>query len=77
MKVLCINSKGFLNQMPPVIEGEKYTVIDDTVVAGDGKTYYEFAEIPGYYYWQPRFIPISDISETEMERNYNFKTEEV
>ena len=28
-------------------------------------------------YLKSRFIPISDISETEMERNYNFKTEPV
>lgn len=85
MRVLCIRgakpgdlcqsiSSRVVNNGEEVIEGEKY-IASQSVMYDDC---YSIHGKPSYcHYLKSRFIPISDISETEMERNYNFKTEPV
>ena len=71
MKVLCINSKGFINPVPPIQEGKEYIVIKfQENPNGDGKDYYRLKGIKYSWYWTARFVPVSDIDETEFERNY-------
>lgn len=80
MKVVCIKDGQWHSTDEPAKKypsyGEVYTVVDSEK-DGDA-TFYIFAELaPDEAFYSRRFIPISDISETEMERNYNFKTEPV
>jgi hypothetical protein len=64
MKVLCINAKP-VNCDIDLIEGEVYTVID--IEMFQNKDYYVLAEIakPNSFI-KDRFIPLSDIDETEI-----------
>jgi hypothetical protein len=77
MKVLCIDDKirpGDYSATPQVVEGCVYNTtctcngygVDKSVVLS-----YKLEEFDQKYCWDcDRFIPLSDISETEMERNY-------
>lgn len=77
MKVMCIDSTTEPGWLPVELkEGEIYTVID-SMNDNDGSWYMLLEGDPGAWYEAKYLIPISDISETEMERNYNFKTEPV
>lgn len=61
----CINSDRISSKL---IEGEIYTV-----ACTRGK-YYILAELePDLGYESKLFAPLSEINETEMERNYNFQ----
>jgi len=74
MRVLCIDAKprtnSFNNEIASLVENEYYHVIgeyeghDVNGVAGMG---YELAELPSVGYAADRFIPVSDIDETEDE----------
>ena len=76
MRLLCVDdSPNKHGDIPEVIANEYYTKCGERV-GENGVLHYESVETV-HYYGASRFIPISDISETEMERNYNFKTEEV
>jgi len=77
MKVICIDSEawpdGVENQPSDIIKvGNTYEVID--VKLAFGYVWYELAEDIGFVYWERCFAQISDIDETEMERNYNLET---
>lgn len=83
MKVLCIDDKirhphGFMEEGGIKIkEGEVYEVLRETEGYDKlGNTYrvYELTVDPGYGYELWRFVPISNIDETEFERNYNKET---
>lgn len=83
MKVMCIETpkhKAGDGASPIVIVGQLYTVIDqgnDAFLSSVGiikEPWYELGEHNGYCYRQRHFIPLSDISETEMERDYNLVT---
>lgn len=67
MKVLCIDDSnleyGFLKY------GDVYTVIGEENHMG--LICYFLEEIVGESYVKTRFIPLSEIDETEFERNYN------
>lgn len=77
-KVLCINNKsirGVGNMHLDMLEENKnYTVVEFEDTANKvGKYHLKEVESPGHNGWSAlRFIPLSDIDETEMERNYNF-----
>lgn len=80
MKVVCIESGDAKNGFPSdwmVIEGETYTVLRETTgYYRDGSTVecFVLAEQPdklGPCFEKSRFIPLSDIDETELERNYD------
>lgn len=76
MKVVCIDTKPHKKEwpdFPPLIEGQAYEVIreeqgeymDGEIVSGwvlKNQVYWVYEK------W--RFIPLSDIDETEFERNY-------
>lgn len=77
MKVMCIEANIKVrpgeNSKPVVIYGGIYTVIDsgagaDQLMPCD---WYELLEHAGYVYGQHLFIPLSQISETDMVREYN------
>jgi hypothetical protein len=81
MKVLCIGKgtpfgteswRRLADSL--MIIGELYTVIDEGIGDVTGEECYEFAEIqiPGYHpcFVKKYFIPLSDIDERHMERNY-------
>lgn len=82
MRVLCINGSnvGYIGKMSLtgtkwvatskdiVIEGEIYTVTGTWPY--EGKLFYELAERPPEcVYLSTRFIPLSDIEETELVNN--------
>jgi len=70
MHVICINDKDFLPEIPlnkRVKEGEKYTVIEATILKGHGGILgYKLEEIdlsscaPYLYFAASRFVPISE-----------------
>jgi len=74
MKVICIDASGLYPHTPPIQEGQVYT----TDGHPDNDFYHEhycLAEIPTmcsngyrYGYFKCRFIPVSDIDETELIR---------
>lgn len=83
MKVLCISDEHCYNEPKPIV-GEPYTVkATHLLVAGEmgcnhpGGLFYELYEISICYYYHTLFAPISDVDETEMIREYNFKTQPV
>lgn len=73
MKVICIDDDFFISEVPeesitPKV-GEIYTVKNQGNCDCCGGLWYELEEIE--YEWDAdSFAPISDIDETEMERNY-------
>lgn len=82
MKVLCIDNKKFPSPYKSatnaglLAEGEIYTVIDN----GISKEGYPIYILKGLKskseeggFWVERFIPISDIDETEMGRKENLQ----
>ena len=77
MKVICIDaSTDFDSEIPvDLIEGEVYTVID--VDKEDNEIWYTLLEKSIYQqYSEDAFIPLSEIDETEFERNYNYQYHE-
>ena len=79
MKVLCIDDKlrpGDYSWAPKVKEGCDYhTTCTCKGYGADGSVAlsYKLEEFEQKYCWDcDRFIPLSDMSETEMERNYEF-----
>ena len=78
MKVICINTSGHINPLvDKLVEGNTYEVIDDKmlfemlhyIIFG-----HEFAsDGTECAYVAADFVPISEIDETEMERNYNLQ----
>lgn len=82
MRVLCIDDKqrpGDYPGSPNVREGCEYVVVDTCKGYGrDGSVVLSY-KLEGFnkkYCWDcDRFIPISDISETDMERDYRFAEE--
>lgn len=87
MKVLCIDDKprpgDILEAEKFLFEGKVYSVIKETIGYDDAAftvnpvPCYILAEDPGWGYEINRFIPVSDIDETEMERSYSKKFLEV
>lgn len=79
MKVLCIDDKirpGDFPETPNVTEGRIYHTtctcqgrgVDNSLALS-----YKLEEFDQKYCWDcDRFIPLSDLSETEMQRNYKF-----
>lgn len=75
MKVLCINTGPIWNpylkqsfSTPELTEGEPY-IVEKVTYSGD----YQLVGVKCNFvcgFRHERFIPISDIDETEMERNY-------
>lgn len=75
-KVICINDKSpYAAPVAPwkIKEGEVYTVTNTGYTKWG--IVYELNIQPGVGYWPEFFVPLSEIDETEMERNY--KTEKV
>lgn len=78
MKVICINNKpspGYHTTDAHILkEGKVYTVIAEGVNPDLGTENYVLAEVkssnPIGGFLKARFIPLSTIDETEMERNY-------
>lgn len=82
-KVICINNgpiakaTGKMCSAPELIEGNPYTVESECedIFGNIGYVLEEVKctnnSLGGYK--SDRFIPLSDISETEMSREYNFK----
>lgn len=76
MRVICINGDGLreMNNLEndddyTLKTGEVYTVVDTQ--RHDGMDFYILSEKPfDCCYHVRRFAPLSDISETEFERNY-------
>ena len=77
MKVICIDDKdrpGDYPGSPTISEGSVYNTL--TTCKGYGKDgsvvlSYKLEEFDQKYCWDcDRFIPLSDISETSMRRNY-------
>ena len=81
MRVICIKSDSSTITGPNTVpdgllkEGSIYTVIDTDVYKNE--LFYLLSELPVAYYFADLFIPLSSISETEMERSYNFQTETI
>lgn len=76
MKVLCIDDNGVSRLISYGVIYTVQCVIEDKYYRLEEILFNPFTGgIAGFD--KSRFIPISDISETEMERNYNFKTEPV
>lgn len=75
MRVICINDKGFVDpNCAPIKDGETYTVCGE-VTAPNGIPHYKLSEMPkNCGYAKFRFIPISDIDETEFIREYQTQT---
>ena len=78
MKVMCIDDKerpGDYPGSPNVAEGDVYTTTCTCKGYGrDGSIVlsYKLEEFDQKFCWDcDRFIPLSDISETEMRRNYS------
>ena len=77
MKVICINAAPEVGDYETglLVENEIYTVVLEspaTDVYGNIEVCYCLIEIDGpYAFSKHRFIPLSEISETEFERNYN------
>ena len=79
MKVICIHAGRVdlsFNKLEPLglVEGQCYTVIDEYINEQDYPCYL-LAEITGPNprggFKKCRFIPLSNIDETEMKREYN------
>ena len=66
MKVICINDAG----TKELKFGAEYTVVDGRNCYVSGLYCYFFEEVVLGYEAQ-RFAPVSEIDETEFERNYN------
>lgn len=71
MKVICVdddieNVRRCRKSI--VVVGRVYTVIDEC--KDEEGDWYELAEDKGYEYQKQAFIPLSNISETEFQRNY-------
>ena len=81
MRVRCINDRGWCAYIDHTKNkvGPEWGDIDEVIEVRteDDLCGYRLLRFPTEYFEASYFIPISDISETEMERNYNFKTEEV
>jgi hypothetical protein len=80
MKVICIDDReraGDYPGSPNVMEGSVYTTTCSCKGYGrDGSIVlsYKLEEFDQKYCWDcDRFIPLSDISETDMQRNYSDK----
>jgi len=84
MKVICIDDKLRAGEYPDyrVKEGETYTVVDQRNGVdkfGNRIPCYELQEFPkknmfdANLFQTDRFIPTSNIDETEFERNYNLQ----
>lgn len=79
MKVICINDDWSGEPMPsrtPKV-GHTYTVVKQGVCSCGfcGNEIYELEEMEEDYEWIAKhFAPISDVSETEMIRNYKTET---
>ena len=78
MKVMCIDNSCKLGaQNGDLLQyGSIYTVVDERICSFGlyvGHLVYDLAEVSPerYQFLASRFIPISNIDETEMERNYN------
>lgn len=80
MEAICIDSGPNMGSKPPLVEGRVYELIPDgsccqgpfyLVPEIDTKTICPACrrELKGPKYLQRRFIPISEIDETQMERN--------
>lgn len=79
MKLLCINDGEIpsregtsTNDIYPVKAGKTYTSLGPVFTYPSGDRCYFIREV-GNDKRVERFIPLSDIDETEFERNYNFK----
>jgi len=75
MKVICIDetTPGKLpKSMCELKEGEIYTVKSEDISPISGIPTYWFVELI-LAYGKYRFIPLSEVDETEFERNYNLQ----
>ena len=71
MKVMCIDARQILDPVPELKEGAIYTAKQDP----NHEDQYSIFET-GKNYLKKRFIPLSEIDETEFERNYNYQYHE-
>lgn len=70
MQIMCVNDKGLGPVGPRLVYGSIYSVSEAR------KDLYGLKETgANVYYLKSRFIPLSSIDETEMERNYNIETQ--
>lgn len=75
MKVLCVEKSSDKcwnsgKKVPVPIVGEVYTVTD-SVIERRGELFYELESFPPRIYYESiLFIPLSDISETNFQREY-------
>lgn len=70
MRVICVNDKGLGPVGPRLVYGSIYSISETR------RDLYGLKETGmDVFYLKSRFIPLSSIDETEMERNY--KTEKV
>ena len=79
MKVICIDtSMHRVHCIEKLIEGNVYEVIGEmafpTGVGYKIKGYEFAADGRGAWYAREGFVPLSEIDETEMERNYNLQS---
>lgn len=78
MRVVCIG-KEYFGWHPDSIAAVNHIQIGDVVdVIDEGEEcggWYEFSQYPDLCWYKRNFAPLSEIDETEMERNY--KTEKV
>jgi len=75
MKVICIDVKPYNNgTCEELVVGETYTVVN-SFIYGEKILVYQLEELPPptpfHGYDSRRFIPVSEIDETEFVRNYN------
>lgn len=79
MKVYCINDIGWGEYYNPEKQtpGPKYGDIDTVIeTRTEGKiTGYKLRRFPDSYFIHDQFIPLSEVSETEMERHYEKPSE--
>jgi hypothetical protein len=75
-KVICIDGKPRpkeYSHYPPIQEGKQYTITGQEVgyyTDGSPVKCYTILEAPNWLYEIDRFIPVSEIDETEFQRNY-------
>lgn len=73
---MCINANGLGPDGPRIVFGQIYGVLTESNPDGCGLCYAltEFGE--DIYFRADRFVPLSDINEEEMEREYKILTHE-
>lgn len=78
MKVICISNNWENPEMPSLEIGKEYNTDGEAIEPFSRELHFSLAEVPGlawngqrWYYHHKHFAALSEISETEFERNYN------